>query len=188
MRFATNQRIYPCRPAEEKRDLDQPSSDTPILRKSVQKHGNDDHGDVLIRNFWAPQPDCILDVRVTDTDTKSNLNRDPAKVLESHERAKKKKYLGACLAQRRHFTPFVVSVDGLLGKEAKTALKKISTRLAVKWERPYSQVCVYVNARMSIAIVRGSHLCLRGSRIPTSRMSNRLPQWEDSAGLGLFRR
>jgi hypothetical protein len=28
---------------------------------------------------------------------------------------------------------------------------------------------------------------LRGSRIPTSQMSNRRPQWEDKAGLGLFR-
>jgi hypothetical protein len=46
----------------------------------------------------------------------------------------------------------------------------------------------YVDARMSIAIVRAIHLCIRGSRIPTSKMSNRLPQWKDKAGLGLFRR
>jgi hypothetical protein len=37
-----------------------------------------------------------------------------------------------------------------------------------------------------IAIVRATHLCLRDSRIPTSRMS-RLPQWEDTAGLSFFR-
>jgi hypothetical protein len=30
-----------------------------------------------------------------------------------------------------------------------------------------------------------THLCLRGSRIPTSQMS-RLPQWEDTPGLSLF--
>jgi hypothetical protein len=28
-----------------------------------------------------------------------------------------------------------------------------------------------------------SHLCIRGSRSPMSKMSNRLPQWEDEAGL-----
>jgi hypothetical protein len=44
------------------------------------------------------------------------------------------------------------------------------------------------NARMSIAMVRATHLCLWGSRIPTSQMSNRRPQWEDKAGLGLFQR
>jgi hypothetical protein len=108
-------------------------------------------------------------------------------VLSAHEREKKKKYLGACLEQRRHFSPFVVSTDGLLGKEAKILLRKLSAILAEKSEKPYSEVCGYANARMSIAIVRATHLCIRGSRIPTGKMCNRLPQWEDKAGLGLFR-
>jgi hypothetical protein len=81
----------------------------------------------------------------------------------------------------------VVSTDGLIGKEAKALLKKLSSFLAEKWEKPYSVVCGYVNAQMSIAIVRATHLCLRGSRIPTSQMSDRRPQWEDKAGLGLYR-
>ena len=62
-----------------------------------------------------------------------------------------------------------------------------SQYLSDKWEKPYSVVCGYVNAQMSIAIVRATHLCLRGSRIPTSQMSDRRPQWEGNAGLGLFR-
>jgi hypothetical protein len=82
----------------------------------------------------------------------------------------------------------VVSTDGLLGKEAKCLLNKLSIILSDKWKRPYAVVSGYVNARMSIAIVRATHICLRGSRIPTSRMSNRRPQWEDKAGLGLFRK
>ena len=50
-----------------------------------------------------------------------------------HEREKKKIYLGACLEQRRNFSPFVVSNDGLLGKEAKKILlKKISFRRLVE--------------------------------------------------------
>jgi hypothetical protein len=65
--------------------------------------------------------------------------------------------------------------------------KKLSALLADKSGKSYSQVCGYVNAHMSIAIVRATHLCLRESHTPTSRMSNRRPQWEDSAGLSLFR-
>ena len=107
-------------------------------------------------------------------------------MLEAHERDKKRKHLAACLEQRRHFSPFVASTDGLLGKESRTLLKKLSALLAEKWEKPYSEICGYVNARMSIAIVRATHLCLRRSRIPMSQMSNRRPQWEDKAGLGLF--
>jgi hypothetical protein len=81
----------------------------------------------------------------------------------------------------------VVSKDGLFGtKEAKTLLKKLSSLLAEKWEKPYSEVCGYVNAQI-IAVMRATHFCLCGSRIPTSKMSKCLPQWEDKAGLGLFR-
>jgi hypothetical protein len=177
-------RINPCRPAEQ---MKEPDHLNPSNARHLRKHVNDDRGDILLRGFWIPQTDLVIDVRVTDTDAKSNRSKDPKKVLEQHEKEKKKKYLQACLAQRRHFTPFVVSTDGLIGKEAKTLLKKLSSKLAVKWGEPYSKVCGYVNARMSIAIVRATHLCLRGSRIPTGQMSNRLPQWEDKAGLGLFR-
>jgi hypothetical protein len=83
----------------------------------------------------------------------------------------------------------VVSADGLIGKEAKTLLKRLSALLAEKWEKWYAEVCGYryVNARMSIAIVQATHLCLKGSRIPISHMSNRQPQWEDNAGLSLFK-
>jgi hypothetical protein len=118
---------------------------------------------LLIRGFWGRGTDCIIDVRVTDTDAKSNLNKDPAKILEAHEKEKKRKYLKSCLEQRRHFTPFVVSTDGLIGKEAKTLLKKLSSLLAQKWGKSYSEVCGYVNARMSIAIVRATHIAINPS-------------------------
>jgi hypothetical protein len=83
-------------------------------------------------------------------------------VLEAHEREKKKKHLEACLEQSRHFSPFVASMDGLLGKESRTLLKKLFPLLAEKWEKPYSEICGYFNARMSIAMLRATHLCLRG--------------------------
>ena len=125
--------------------------------------GKDKRGEILIQGFWARGTDCILDVRVTDTDAKSYCKRLPAKVLETHEKEKKRKYLGACLERRRHFTPFVCSVDGLLGREATIFSKRPAAKLAVKWQRTYSEVCGYVNARLSIAIVRATHLCIRGS-------------------------
>jgi hypothetical protein len=55
----------------------------------------------------------------------------------------------------------VVSTNGLFGREAKTLLKKLSSLLAKKREKPYSEVCGYVNAQMSITIVRATHLCLQ---------------------------
>jgi hypothetical protein len=81
-----------------------------------------------------------------DVDAKSNCSKAPNEVSTAHERAKKKKRIGPCLEQRRRFSPFMVSADGLLGKEAKTSLKKLSALLAEKWEKPCSQVRGWVNA------------------------------------------
>jgi hypothetical protein len=85
-------------------------------------------------------------------------------------------------------SPFVVSTDGLFGKEAKLVLKRLALMLTENWGKPYSEACCHVNARMSIAIVRATHICVRGSRIPTSKINKSLPQWEDQAGLSLFHR
>jgi hypothetical protein len=91
-------------------------------------------GDLHIRGFWARRMDVIVDVRVTDTDAKSYRTRDPHKVLATQEREKKQKYLDACLKQRKHFTPFVVSTNGLIRREAGKLLKRLSLQLAEKWE------------------------------------------------------
>jgi hypothetical protein len=74
----------------------------------------DERGDLLIRGFWARGTDCTLDARVTDTDARSHCKRPIAKVIETQENEKQRKYLENCLNQRPHFTPFVISVDGLL--------------------------------------------------------------------------
>ena len=145
--------------------------------------GEDERGDLLIRGFWKAGADCTLDVRVTDTDAKSCCKRTPFKVPELQEREKKRKCLGPCLESRQHFTPSVLSVDGLLGREAKTFAKRLAVELSGKWQKPCSQVCGHVKARLSTAAVRATHLCLRGSRAPASKISTRFPQWEDGAGL-----
>jgi hypothetical protein len=54
----------------------------------------------------------------------------------------------------------MVSTKSLPDREAKALLKKVSSVLAEKWEKLYSEVCGYVIAGMSIAIVRATHLCL----------------------------
>jgi hypothetical protein len=179
--------IKPSRVKESVKDTS--TKDTSQENTNQSATGEDERGDLLIRGFWARGTDCILDVRVffvTDTDAKSYCKRAPAKVLESQEKEKKRKYLESCLEYRRHFTPFVCSVDGMLGREAKTFAKRLAAKLANKWEKSYSQVCGYVNARLSIAIVRATHLCMRGSRVPVHKISIRYPQWEDGAGLSLF--
>ena len=159
----------------------------PAEEEEKDDGGTEEKGDLLIRDLWKRGTDCILDMRVVNTDSPSYGLRDPEAVLRSAERAKKRKYLQACLDQRRHFTPFVCSVDGLVADEAKAVMKRLAGRLASRWSQPYSQVCGFLNARVAVALVRATHRTLRGSRVPASRISVRRPQWEDGAGLHLFR-
>jgi hypothetical protein len=106
----------------------------------------------------------VFDIRITDTDAPSNRGKSWEKVLEEQEKEKKRKYLPTCRELRKDFTPLVYSVDGVPGREARAAERRLAAKLAEKWERPYSQMVHYVRCRMSIAVVRSNSLLLRGSR------------------------
>jgi len=70
--------------------------------------------------------------------------------------------------------------------EARAFLKRLAKLLAEEWEKPYPVVMGFINARMSIALVRTTNRCIRGSRIDVSSMLNRF-RWEGDAGLGLLK-
>ena len=141
-------------------------------------------GDVAVRGFWKRGTTAIFDIRVTDTEVGRQRGQDPAKVLARHEKEKKDKYLEPCLARRRQFTPLVFSVDGMRGAEATAASKRLASLLSKRWNRPYSQVCGFVRSRLSMALVRATSLCLRGSRDPVERAPTF--QWESGTGLMLY--
>jgi hypothetical protein len=62
------------------------------------------------------------------------------KVLAQQEREKKKKSLDPCLEQRKHFTPFVISADGLLGRKAAKLLKRLLLHLTINGN-DFTQLC-----------------------------------------------
>ena len=70
--------------------------------------------DLLIRDLWKQGTDSVHNIQVVNTDALSYVKKIPEKCLHKSKRAKKKMYLEACLQKRRHFSPFVDSVDGLL--------------------------------------------------------------------------
>jgi hypothetical protein len=164
-------------PHSRKLEKPEPTTQEHQVQYCEAKSNDEDRGDILVRGLWQRGTDCITDVRVTDINSKSQRHLTPAKALLKHEREKKSKYLDACIGQGRHFTPFVLSTDGQLGMEAKVLTKRLSALLAAKWDKSYSVVCGFVNARMSIAITitRATHLCLRGSHIPAGHISAKHP-------------
>ena len=96
-------------------------------------------------------------------------------------------YLEAYLQQRRHFSPYLASVDGLLGVEATVTLKMLASRMATKWKQSYSKTCGYIKSRITITLVHATHRCIRGSLVLAHRISVKRPQWEDGAKLNFFR-
>jgi hypothetical protein len=110
--------------------------------------------------------DCIINAQNT-IPMLHNLE-GPRQGPEAHEKRERRKYLPSPVLITPSFSHRSGSTDGLIGKEAKTLLKKRVSLLAEKWEslpgRGY-------NAQVSIAIVRATHHCLRRLCIPTSQMS-----------------
>ena len=100
--------------------------------------------------------DIIHNMCVVDTDTVYYQSQNPDLCLETAKRDKKKNYLNTCLNKSRHSTPFVISVDGLLGVEAEETLKHIASCLAIKWNDLYSRICRYIKSRVAITHIRPS--------------------------------
>ena len=150
----------------------------------LQLQHREERGDASCQGFWKRGRTCIFDMRITDTDAKSYRKKDFGKVLLQHEKEKKDKYLQTCLELRKDFTPMVYSVDGIAGREARNAEKRLATHLASKWNRGYSQMVYYVRVRMAIAVVRANSLLIRGSR---DRQQPRRPLIPDGAALGDWR-
>jgi len=77
----------------------------------------------------------------------------------------------------------VYSVDGLPGRRAKAAEKRLSAMLAAKWERPYSDVMNFVRVRMSLSVVRSNTLLLRTERVK-SQFQRRAPETAEACMSG----
>ena len=80
-------------------------------------------------------------MRVMNTDAKYHTAKTPDKCLQDAERGNKQMYMEACLQQSQNFSPFVASVDGMLGVEDTETLKRLASRLSTKWKQPYSKTC-----------------------------------------------
>ena len=70
------------------------------------------------------------------------------------------KYVNAVEARHATFTPFVVSVDGVLGREARMFVNHLGDSIADMWKKSHSEVMGWVRAN----ILRATNLCLHGSR------------------------
>ena len=94
-------------------------------------------------------------------------------------------YLQAFLERRRTFTHIFYSADGIPGAEALAAQKRLAALLRYKLKWEYSEMCGFVRARMSLAIVIYNSLILRGHHDKGARIRQR-PELTDGGLMALL--
>ena len=70
------------------------------------------------------------------------------------------------------------------GRDSRAEEKRLYTLLAEKGQRDYSKMVGFVRARMSLSVVRGNTLLVRGQR-GNQGMMGRIPVLECGAEVGL---
>ena len=95
------------------------------IRQGSDKH-KDTREDVMIRGLWDRQVDAIIVVKLVDADADTYKYEPMTSLLARWENIKKDKHGKHCHDQRKHFLPFVLSVDGMLGRESLVVLSQLS--------------------------------------------------------------
>ena len=78
---------------------------------------------------------------------------------------------------------FVLSIYGVLGREALVVLAQLSRSMAEKMDEPILHVRGWINGRIEIAVERLYSRMIRVYRLP-SPLQDRYTDWEPASGLG----
>ena len=107
---------------------------------------------------------AFFDNRIVDADALSYVNIAREDVVNRAANAKKTKYNTAAEELRGTFTPLVCSTGGVLRREYRAYQVRLASKLATKWQRPYSVVMSWVKLQTQFVVFRAVDLRLRGMR------------------------
>ena len=141
--------------------------------------------DVNTHGFWKRGTTTMFDIRIVNLDAGSYLHTTPEKALAKAEKEKKYVYLQACLEHRRTFTPMFYYAEIIPQAKALAAQKMLAALLRYKLKREYSEMCSFVRARMSLAIVRSNSLHICGPRDKDARIRQQ-PELRDGEVMPLL--
>ena len=121
-----------------------------------------------------------VDIRISHLDCPSYIasGHDVKQLFfDHHIEPKMKMYDETCRRLKHHFTPFVVSTDGVLSDPAKDLFNLLATKTAEKWGADSAGkrgvIVAHLRAKIGAAIVRGASWCVRGDREVQSSFSHR---------------
>ena len=102
---------------------------------------------------------------VTNTNANSQNHLSPTKILERHDKEKKRQY-NSCFINIEHgtITPLVFSVSGSIGKECSMFHKHIAQNITSKTGERSEKIMSIIRCALSFLILRCFSMCIRGSR------------------------
>ena len=92
----------------------------------------------MIQRLWDRQVDEIIDVKLGDADADTYKYEPITALLDRWEKTNKYKHGKHYHDQHIFFPPFVLSVDGMIGREAVVVLSQFIRVTAEKREEPLS--------------------------------------------------
>ena len=107
-----------------------------------------------------------------------------AVLLDRWETIKNDKTGKNCNDQQKHFLPFVISVDRMLGRDDLVVLVQLSQTMADKMEKPPLKLQGWVNGRIKIVVPKSYSYMICRAQLPSPLWESD-PDWDMEIGIGL---
>ena len=151
------------------KDVETEPSLQPVIDKTGYAQtavlGDEARPDVRARGFWRDGQNAFFDVMITNADCKSNRSKTVPGVLRKAEGDKKRGYnRRIMLVEQGTFTPLIFTTDGAMGRECQKYHKQLAEKISTKNGDRYDEVMRYIKVKTSFLVLKGTLMCLRGSR------------------------
>ena len=130
----------------------------------------------MIRGLWDRQVNAIIDFKLGDSDADTYMYKPMTSLLARWENIKRYKHGKHCYAQRKHFSSFVLSVDGMVVMEVLVVLSQLSRFMAEKKGR---------TSFASTGLVKGTHRYRRYKVLVIDDMRNSATEYLARMGTGM---
>ena len=105
--------------------------------------------DIRARGFWRPAQNNFFDVRITNPSSASSRNSTIEKILNEHEKEKKRAY-NHCVMEVEHgtFTPLIFTIHGSTSTECTIFHNNLAEKIANKTGEEYSKVLILIRCKI----------------------------------------
>ena len=120
----------------------------------------------MAQGLWGKDWQCtFFDVRVFNPFVQSHQKTSLTQCYRRQEQDKRRHY-EKCVREIEHgsFSPLVFTMTGGMGATTTVVYKRIASRIAEKYDKPYSQTLHWMRCKFSFSLLISAIMCLRGSR------------------------